>query len=88
LFAGVPVIASDIGGLPEIIDDGITGLLVPPWNEEAWRAAIVNVVTNRSRIPIWSTACLAAAPRFDATRALVEYERLMHEMVATRDSNT
>jgi glycosyltransferase involved in cell wall biosynthesis len=84
LFAGLPVIASDIGGLPEIIDDGMTGLLVPPWNEEAWTAAIVNVVENKSKIPIWSTACLAAAQRFDAERALDEYELLMHEMVGRR----
>ena len=28
--AGVPVIASDIGGLGEMVDDGVTGLRVPP----------------------------------------------------------
>jgi glycosyltransferase involved in cell wall biosynthesis len=87
LFAGLPVIASDIGGLPEIIDDRITGLLVPPRNEDAWTAAIVNVVENKSQISIWSTACLAAAQRFDATRALDEYERLMNDMVATKGGN-
>ena len=83
LFAGLPVIASDIGGLPEIIDNGITGRLVPPSNEEAWISTIVSVVEDKSKIPIWSTACLAAAQRFDAARSLSEYERLMHEMVAT-----
>ena len=82
LFAGLPIVASDIGGLPEIVDDGITGRLVPPRNEDAWVSAIVRVVENKSQIPIWSAACLEAARRFDATRLLGEYERLMHEMVA------
>jgi len=37
---GRPVIATSVGGLPESIDDGRTGLLVPPRNPEALAAAI------------------------------------------------
>jgi glycosyltransferase involved in cell wall biosynthesis len=33
--AGVPVIASRIGGIPEILEDGVTGLLVPPGDVRA-----------------------------------------------------
>jgi glycosyltransferase involved in cell wall biosynthesis len=32
---GVPVIASRIGGLPDVVDDGVTGLLFEPGNREA-----------------------------------------------------
>jgi glycosyltransferase involved in cell wall biosynthesis len=37
---GRPVIASAVGGLPEIVDDGRTGLLVPPSDADALAAAI------------------------------------------------
>ena len=40
LAAGVPVIASDVGGLPEHVEDGRNGLLVDPDDVEAWAVAI------------------------------------------------
>jgi glycosyltransferase involved in cell wall biosynthesis len=40
MAAGRPVIASRSGGLPEVVDDGKTGLLAEPGEPEAWRSAI------------------------------------------------
>ena len=43
-----PVVASNVGGIPETIEDGVTGLLVPPHDPPALAAAIVSLLTNHS----------------------------------------
>ena len=43
-----PVVASAVGGIPEMIEDGRTGILVPPRDPDALAAAIVRVLTDSS----------------------------------------
>lgn len=41
-----PVVASNVGGIPEMIQDGVTGLLVPPHDPVSLAVAIVRLLTN------------------------------------------
>ncbi len=41
-----PVVASNVGGIPEMIEDGRTGLLVPPHDAPALAAALTRLLTN------------------------------------------
>jgi glycosyltransferase involved in cell wall biosynthesis len=48
LRAGIPVVASRIGGIPELVDDGVTGILVPPGDVPALTAAVRRCFEDRN----------------------------------------
>ncbi len=49
LACGIPTIGSNVGGIPEVIRDGRTGLLVPPSDPTALRQAIVSLLAKPER---------------------------------------
>lgn len=49
MAAGLPVIASDLGGLTELLDDGRAGWLVPAGDPAAWRRAICEALGDEAR---------------------------------------
>jgi glycosyltransferase involved in cell wall biosynthesis len=49
MAAGRPVVGSNVGGIPEMIDDGTTGLLVPPSDPERLARALENLIQQPER---------------------------------------
>ena len=70
---GVPVVASRIGGIPEVVHDGVTGLLAEPGDSAALARGIRAVLEDVD----------AAARRARAARHLVE-DRFSHQAAITR----
>lgn len=46
MFAGVPVVASAIGGIPELVEPGVSGLLVPPGHGDALGRAAARIAQD------------------------------------------
>ena len=58
---GVPVIAADTGGIPSILEDRRTGILVPPGDAEATAEAIAALAEDRTKAAETAEAAASAA---------------------------
>jgi N-acetyl-alpha-D-glucosaminyl L-malate synthase BshA len=77
LACGVPVVATNVGGLPEVVRDGVTGSLRAPGDVEAMAAAAVEMLGDTARWTGLSTAAAAdARERFALTDVVAQYESL------------
>jgi glycosyltransferase involved in cell wall biosynthesis len=63
MAVGTPVVATRVGGLAEVVDDGVTGLLVEPGEPDALAAAVLDVLGRREAM---GAAARQAAQRFGA----------------------
>jgi len=77
--AGLPTVATSVGGIPEVIVDGTTGLLVPPGAPEALAARIVELLDDPGRRRAMGEAARARVRR-DFTLAAMG--RRYHEVFA------
>lgn len=80
--AGTPAVASRIGGIPEVVLDGETGLLVPPGDRDALRATVIRLLADADLAArLGEAARVRAAAAFDLDTmidaTLDEYRRLL-----------
>jgi len=80
MAAGVPVVATRVGGIPEIIADGVGGLLVPAQDSRALAAAIAQLLRDPQRAQRFAeVAQKRARTEFSYERLLAALDRLYRE---------
>ena len=83
LACGVPVVASRVGGLPEVVRDGETGWLCEVGDVDTMASAAIAVLQDPSRWQAVSTAAAAdARARFAERDVVAQYEALYRRTVA------
>ena len=84
LASGVPVVAARVGGVPEVVRDGVTGALLPLGDVEGMVRAVGHFLAPER----WREASVAAAAdaraRFATGDVVARYERLYAEAMAPR----
>jgi len=81
--AELPIVASKVGGIPEIIEDGRDGLLVPPGDPTALAAAIQELIDDPVRAQaLAAKARRTAFERFSAEAMAAAYMELYEQLVS------
>jgi glycosyltransferase involved in cell wall biosynthesis len=80
MAAGVPVVATNCGAPPEIIEDGRSGILVPPFDSEALGRAILRLLCdNRERRALGAAGQQRVVQHFDISRTARALEAIFRE---------
>ena len=85
MAAGLPVVASDVGGIPELVDDGRTGYLVAPGDVNALARGVIGLLDAPDRVEAFG---VAARRRIEQTysfdRMVEQFETLYEAELAAR----
>ena len=76
MACGVPVMASDAGGLPELIEHGSNGLLVSEEGQAEGIARAVHLLSHAPTAAAFSKAALAASEKYQLSEILNRYQAL------------
>ena len=82
LASGVPVVSTNVGGVPYIVQDQVTALLVPPTDPSAMAAACLHILGDDGFWQRLSTAGLAEVQRYTWLRVAPLLANVYHQAVA------
>ena len=82
MASGLPVVATDVGGVQEVVQNGKTGLLVDPDNDTQLIEAIESLIAIADkRRALGALALKRVTSRFSIQKMVSDYEHLYGELV-------
>jgi glycosyltransferase involved in cell wall biosynthesis len=86
MASGCPVVATRVGGLPDLIEDGETGCLVPQRDADALATAVLRLLRDRATARrIGQAARAKVAERFTTERLVADIERLYTDLLSEKN---
>jgi N-acetyl-alpha-D-glucosaminyl L-malate synthase BshA len=83
MFFGCPSVATRVGGIPEVVEDGVSGLLVPAGDVDALTRAVQRLIGDpASRVAMGRAARQRAQEQFSAERIVSRYVELYERVCA------
>ena len=79
--AGLPVVVASAGALPEIVEDGINGFVVPPRDARAWRSAVMRLGDDSEAQRLGSAAAQTWADRYTPAHGLRDLEHIYRSVL-------
>lgn len=77
---GTPIVATRVGGTPELVRDGIDGILISPQDDEALHGAIKAVETDREGAQVRAAAAKERAKEFSIDATIGRLEKLLKDI--------
>jgi len=81
MACGVPVVATKVGGIVDVVEDGITGFLIPPRNVDALSESLIKLLTNENlRKELGNNAKKRIDERFSSQTMIDEIDSLYRSL--------
>jgi len=81
---GVPVIGSNIGGIPEIIQEGHTGFLFGPGSVEELKNILEDVINNKEKLKEMGKNCINSAKKYSVENNIYKFEEVYKEAINSK----
>jgi L-malate glycosyltransferase len=82
MASGVPVVASDVGGLPEVVEHGVTGFLAPVGDVDAMARFCLEILADCRSTKKFSIAARSRAATFSYADIIPLYERVYEQALS------
>ena len=82
MASAAPIVATAVGGVPEVVQDGQCGLLAPPGDPKALAAAIRRVLSEPKLSAAFAERGLQRAPEFSIERTVQDIDRIYERVLS------